>query len=140
MLVQAQVASQVEAMSALQEQAQMAAAERQRAQSELAAVRGRMASGGGRADALDHFIVETHILPKHVNAIPEDLEDLPGLDLPAARYQHQPRGARPRTPDQHDGHAVAARRADANRHRAAQIGSPAILRGDLPSKVRFQIY
>ena len=54
-------------MTALQEQAQAAQAERERAHAELAAVRSRMGPAVGSSqdysysDALDQFIVETHM-------------------------------------------------------------------------------
>eukprot|EP00191_Tetraselmis_sp_GSL018_P014399 CAMPEP_0177581328 /NCGR_PEP_ID=MMETSP0419_2-20121207/2085_1 /TAXON_ID=582737 /ORGANISM="Tetraselmis sp., Strain GSL018" /LENGTH=961 /DNA_ID=CAMNT_0019070355 /DNA_START=1173 /DNA_END=4061 /DNA_ORIENTATION=+ len=122
------MAQQAEAMRALKEQAESAQADRSRAQAELVAVRQRMA-GVAIRDALDEFIVETHILPKHINSIPDDLEHLPAVELGI----REDGGAR--TPDLSWGAGIGPGGLSEESHgmnmRARQVESPAIICGGL---------
>ncbi len=115
------VEKHTEVMTALQIQAR---AERERAHAELAAVRSRMQPPSevwdDDGDSLDQFVVETHILPKHVNSIPDDLEMLPAMD---ERQRHGGRRApTPELPSTSTRQRVPPGRG---------LSSPAIIRGDL---------
>jgi len=123
------VVKHTESMAALKEQAAAAQADRERAQTELAAVRNRMdapaAARSRGGDSLDHFIVETHIVPKDLNAIPDDLSELPWLDM-----GRKMGGGAPKTPLLRGAAANGGpEHAELRRVRERQAASPAILGG-----------
>ncbi|KAK9817980.1 hypothetical protein WJX72_005287 [[Myrmecia] bisecta] len=107
-----QFAKQAESMSRMQQEAETAARERDRARDELARVQGMLARS---ADSLDEFVVDTQLVPANINHIPPALpaapQHQPGMRdsraSPLRRPQramasgNSPDGAHHRSPPQH---------------------------------------